>query len=139
MPHKGTIWPEGVEHDPGYFAARQIDLDLRGTLRISRLSHWGFDIRVITLSHPFKDGNTTDMTKPVVDRPVIVEPHAFIGSCAKLYNCVIREGAVVAFGAVVSSCEVKPGTMVAGNPARVIGRWREDHWEFVEPKWNVLE
>lgn len=139
MSHKGTDWPAAVELDRGYFAERNIDLDTRGTLIISKHSYWGFDIKVITLSHPIDTGIETGMTKPVLDKPVIVKPHAWIGSCAQLYNCVIGEGAVVAFGAVVRSVEVRPGTMVAGNPARVIARWQGDRWEYLERKWQVLE
>lgn len=136
---KGTNWPATVELERGYFAERNIDLDLRGTLVISKDSYWGFDIKVITLSHPIGNGVETGMTKPVLDKPVIVKPHAWIGSGAFLYNCIIGEGAVVAVGAVVRSAEVKANTMVAGNPARVIARFKEDGWHYLEPKWRVLE
>lgn len=136
---KGTDWPATIELDRGYFAQRNIDLDTRGTLVISRESYWGFDIRVITLSHPTEFGNESGMTKPICDRPVIVKPHAWIGSGAQLYNCIINEGAVVAFGTVVRSAEVKPWTMVAGNPARVIARWHDGKWDYHDAKWTVLE
>jgi acetyltransferase-like isoleucine patch superfamily enzyme len=139
MSHKGTDWPAGVELDRGYFAARNIDLDLRGTLRIAKDSYWGFDIQVITLSHPVEPSVAEGITAPVVDRPVVVKSHAYICSGAQLYNCTIGEGAVVAFGAVVRSAEVRPGTMVAGNPARVIARWQDGRWNYLEPQWTVLE
>lgn len=132
-------WPSTVELDRGYFAARRVELDTRGTLEISRLSHWGFDVKVITLSHPMTDEIASAMTHPVVDRPVIVKPHAFICSGVQLYNCIIGEGAVVVFGAVVRSAEVKPNVMVAGNPARVIARWDGERWNYVGDKWTVLE
>lgn len=131
--------PSTVELDAGYFAQRRILLDTRGTLEISRNSYWGFDIRVITLSHPIGEGVETGMTKPVKDAPVIVKAGAWIGSDSVLYNCIIGERAVVAVGTVVRSCEVAPDTMVAGNPARVIARFRDGAWQYAELKWTVLE
>jgi len=68
---------------------------------------------------------------------VIVKNHAWIGSGALLYNCVIGEGAVVAIGSVVRSCEVAPRVIVAGNPAKVIARW-DDGWVYNQKKWRVL-
>lgn len=134
-----TDLPASVELPIGYFAQRRITLDTRGTLVISKDSYWGFDINVITLSHPICNGVQTGMTKPVLDKPVIVRSYAWIGSGAFLYNCIIGEGAVVAAGTVVRSAEVKPHTMVAGNPAAVIARFVEGAWHYVEPRWTVLE
>ena len=119
-----------------FYQKRRISLDVRGPLVIDHKSRWGFDIRVLTASHDPE-------TRQTVPRGVTIERDAWICSYSLLYNCVIREGAIVAAGSVVRSCEVKPYTMVAGNPARVIARCpdREPHkpWVYVAEKWQVLE
>jgi acetyltransferase-like isoleucine patch superfamily enzyme len=63
---------------------------------------------------------------------VIVEAGAWICSYAILYNCHIGENAIVAIGAVVRSRNVPDGTMVEGNPARVIARLVNDKWEYID-------
>lgn len=59
--------------------------------------------------------------------PVTVADHVWIGSRSMILKGVsIGEGAVIAAGAVVTH-DVPPGSLVAGNPARVIRegiRWR---------------
>jgi len=133
-------FPATVGRSQSYFEQRHTWLDCRGTLRIDAQSHWGFYVRVITTSHEIQDGvNATGMgIGIIVDRPVVVERDVWIGSSALLYNCIIHEGAVVAVGSVVSSCEVAPRVIVAGNPARVVARWSDHGWLYETPKWRLL-
>ena len=132
----GTV-PDTVGVSLGMLELHGVDLDCRGTLIIHKDSVWGFWIKVITLGHETNEG--VNMTAPPVDRPVIVDKDAWICSCAQLYNCHIGEGAIVTFGTVVRSQEVKPYTMVAGNPARVIAHWDGQDWVYVGSKFEVLE
>jgi len=124
-------------HDDAYYAMRRISLDRRGTLNIHPESHWGFDIHVITAGHDLEDWFMGPIAKSVT-----VGAYAWICSNAVLYNCVIGEGAVVAVGSVVRSCEVRPWTMVAGNPPEVIGFCPDEKpdspWIYTADKWRVL-
>lgn len=138
MNYMGTL-PPTVLRDQSYFEQRFIELDCRGTLEIDAESHWGFYVKVITQSHEVTNGVAVGLAAKAIDRPVMVRRNAWIGSGALLYNCIIGEGAIVAVGSVVRSCEVRPYTMVAGNPARVVGRFRDGKWLMLEPKWRVLE
>lgn len=128
---------EGNElgHPESFYQKRRIQLDTRGPLHIHPRSRWGFDIRVLTASHDPE-------TRQTVPRPVTVEEDAWICSHSILYNCVIGRGAIVAAGSVVRSCEVRPYTMVAGNPVQVIARCpdRLPHspWVYVDKKWRTL-
>jgi len=126
-------------HDESYFTQRGAHLDQRGTLIIDAGSHWGFNITVFTQSHSTRDWKEIGFQSVVLDRPVIVERGAWIGSNSILYNCTIRESAIVAVGTVVRSQEVKPFVMVAGNPARIIARFIDGQWRYITPKWEVLE
>ena len=127
---------DSAGHDALYYQIRGCFIDARGTLEIDPSSVWGFGCRVITRGHRIADGRFDPL---VVDRPVIVGARAWIGSFATLYNCRIGEGAVVAAGAVVRSCEVAPHVMVAGNPARVVARLQAGRWVYEGPKWRRLE
>ncbi len=65
----------------------------------------------------------------IVSAPVIIEDRVWIGCRALILSGVtIGEGSVIAAGAVVSK-DVPAGSLVAGNPARVIretGPWKMD-------------
>lgn len=51
---------------------------------------------------------------------VAIEDNVVIGSNATILPCIIREGALIGAGAVVTK-EVGPYEIVAGNPAKKIG------------------
>jgi maltose O-acetyltransferase len=64
---------------------------------------------------------------------VIVEDDVFIGGRATLLKgCRIGRGSVVAAGAVVPpGLQVPPMSIVAGNPARVVGQVRHAREEQI--------
>ena len=131
----GREWPETVQLSQDYFLARGCFIDTRGPLEIDENSTWGFGVKVITQSHALDGGDVG----AVIDRPVVVKADAWIGSFSLLYNCIIGAGSVVAAGSVVRSCEIGPGVMVAGNPARKIAV-RDDNgqWVYLNPKWRKV-
>jgi acetyltransferase-like isoleucine patch superfamily enzyme len=113
----------------GYFQDRDCWLDCRGDglIQIDPEANIGFGVTMFTMSHL----PTVGALGPLVGRPVIIRRNAWVASRAILYNCEIGEGAIVALGSVVRSMRVEPYTMVAGNPARVIGRVVGGRWERV--------
>jgi len=117
--------------EPEWFVARQFDmLDMRGDLRILNGENilFGRHIRIITASHEFiKDG----FSGALQVKKCWIDHHAFVGSYAILYNCVIGHHAVVSVGSVVSSMLVPPYCMVEGNPARIVREYREGRWRRV--------
>lgn len=114
----------GLPH--GYFTQRSIRLDCRGPLYISAKAHLSFDVKVYTATHrvsaKWSEG-TGFYTEDVVTRPVAILDHTWVGSEAILYNCIIGEGSIVALGTVVRSVIVPAMSIVAGNPARLVGVW----------------
>jgi len=117
--------------DPEWFYTRQIDmLDFRGDLRIKSNQDilFGRHIRIITASHEFiKDGFSGELQI----RRCWIDHHAFIGSYALLYNCVIGHNSIVSVGSVVSSMVVPPWTMVEGNPAKITRKYTEGRWKNI--------
>lgn len=132
------IWPSSIKRPQIYFEQRYANIDLRGPIEIAADSHWGYFVTVITRSHEIGEGGFQTRR---ADRPVVVKSGAWIGSRALLYNCIIGEGSVVAAGAVVRTCEVRPGVVVAGNPAQVVARWDDEagDWDWGGQKWTVLK
>ena len=127
-------WPDTIGLSKHYFAERFGWIDTRGPITIAGDSFWGFFVTVITTSHRAEIGPIG----PMVPRPVTVGSKAWIGSHSFLYNCTIGEGAIVAAGTVVRSCTVAPYVMIAGNPAKVIARWEDGQWNWLEERWKIL-
>jgi maltose O-acetyltransferase len=96
---------------------QQVCLDGRGGLAIGNYVDISPGVWILTDSHDMNDPQF-----PEVLAPVKIEDHAWIGSRALILPGVtVGEGAVVAAGAVVTG-DVEPYCVVAGVPARQIGR-----------------
>lgn len=116
---------------PEWFLARQVDmLDMRGDLRIRGGDHllFGRHVKIITASHLFVGA---EVSGELLVKRCWIEPFAFIGSYALLYNCVIGEHAVVSVGSLVASMVVPPYSMVAGNPAVIVREYKDGRWRRV--------
>lgn len=120
--------PSSVQLPWDYFRMRGCFLDCRGPLFIHATSRWGFGVVVLTESH---DISNWPQLGAVTGYGVTVGADVWIGSCSILTGCTICEGAIVAAGTVVRGQNVKSGTMVAGNPARVIARWDGQAWKYL--------
>ena len=96
-------------------------LDNRGGLTIG--SHVSISPEVCLLT---ADHNPQDPEFRGRERPIVVDDYVFIGTRALILPGVtLGRGAVVAAGAVVTR-DVAPLSIVAGSPAREIGRRNAD-------------
>ena len=129
----GTPHPDKIGKPLSYFCTRRTFLDCRGPLKIHPESEWGWDVMVLTRSHDVSEGC---YSQRIVERPVTVDEHAWIGSRALLYNCHIKHHATVACGAVVRNMVVEPFTIVEGNPAVPVKRFVDGHWVKIERHEN---
>lgn len=66
--------------------------------------------------------------RDIVSEPIKIGNNVWIGNAAIiLMGIQIGDGAVIGAGSVVTH-DVPPGVIVAGSPARIIKRWRDDRW-----------
>ena len=111
---------------PQWFWDRWVDLiDFRGDFQMRATNVvLGRKVCIITASHVMNTGKA----EGAAYKFVWIEKDTYIGSRALLYNCHIQQGAVVACGAVVRDMVVPPFTMVEGNPAKIVGEFKNGAW-----------
>jgi len=106
----------GVTVGAGTIVNRDTTLDGRGVLTIGASVNISPEVTILTADH---DPQSPRFAYRV--RPTVIGDRAWISTRALLLpGTTIGEGAIVAAGAVVHG-EVAPWTIVAGNPAAVIG------------------
>jgi acetyltransferase-like isoleucine patch superfamily enzyme len=106
----------GVKVGAGTIVNRDTTLDGRGMLTIGISVNISPEAVILTADH---EPQSPDFAYRV--RPTTIGDRAWISYRAiVLPGAVVGEGAIVAAGAIVHG-EVAPWTIVAGNPARVVG------------------
>lgn len=104
-----------IGHDCGFFTCRSVDIGRR-CLIATRVTIRDND------GHPTHSARRERNEAPTPDtiRPVVIGDDVWIGAGAVVLKGVsIGKGAVIGAGAVVTR-DVEPGSIVAGNPARVV-------------------
>jgi acetyltransferase-like isoleucine patch superfamily enzyme len=120
----GDYWDQQkIALSKSYFIERDCWVDVRvpGMITIDPSANISHEVKLVVESHDVHKDSFGVLTS----RPIVIGPKAWICAFCILYNCTIGEGAIVATGSVVRSMNVKPWTMVAGNPAVPIKRY--DH------------
>lgn len=111
--------PSSCGLDEAYFMIRDCYVDCRGPLNISSMAHFGIGVKIITTSHSLGDW---PVLGGMTNAGVTVHEGAWVASYAILHDCEIGAHAIVSLGAVVSGMKVPPYAVVAGNPAKIVGR-----------------
>jgi acetyltransferase-like isoleucine patch superfamily enzyme len=98
-----------------------LSLELGATISIGDHVGIGQEVIILTTSHEHHD-SPRHRAGPLVRQPVRIEDGVWIGARTLILPGVtIGQGAVVAAGAVVAR-DVPPHTLVAGVPARPVGK-----------------
>lgn len=120
--------PDTVEKSEHYLVSRDMYVDCRGYLSIDETAQFGYGVRIITATHSYVN-NQKEWVQKAQRVSVSIEKGVFVAAFALLFNTKIGEGAVVSAGTVLLGRNVAPYTMIAGNPARVIARWKQNKTE----------
>jgi len=101
------------------FIGTNVELALHGPITIGDNVCINDDVKLLSGSH-----NVRDIDWPITNAPIVVEDYVWICTSAIVLPGVrIGKGAVVGAGAVVTK-DVPAGSIVAGNPAKIIGNDR---------------
>lgn len=93
-----------------------------GGVRVGNNTMIGPYTGIFTENHLMRDPDTPVIEQGQVGGPVVMDEDVFLGAGAKVLGpCTIGKGAVIAAGSIVTG-DVEPLAIVAGIPARVIGR-----------------
>jgi maltose O-acetyltransferase len=96
-------------------------IDNRGGITIGNHVSIGPQVAIITADHDMNTSNIEGRSSPV-----IIEDYVFIGARALILpGVILKKGSVIAAGAVVVG-DVEEFSIVAGVPAKTIGRRRRD-------------
>lgn len=136
-------FPESIEKDEHYFLARDIVLDIRGTVKIAASANIARGVRIISASHDHV-GRLGTMGKPKFVH-VTIEEDVTIYAYVIIYGSFIGKGSILSAGTVLLNQHVEPYTLVAGNPARAIGyfdpdekRWRYNQSKYEQVLGNIM-
>lgn len=114
------ICPEGIHLGSYIYIGPHGFFGGEGKLHIADNVAIGPHVYIYTTSHHYEDAQCVPFDEQIVARPVSIGPHVWIGGNVVIVPGVtIGEGAVVAAGAVVAH-DVPRGTVVGGNPARIL-------------------
>jgi acetyltransferase-like isoleucine patch superfamily enzyme len=120
-------WPTTIKHTQHYFMERYCFVDCRGKIYVDDTTVFGYDVKLITMSHDISDGTCG----PAVERCLRIDGHGWIASFATLAACWVQEHGFVAGGSVVTGVIVPPYTLVQGNPAKAVATYNQalKKWE----------
>lgn len=100
---------------------RKVFLDARGGINIGNCVSISHNVSLISASH-----DINSKTFDFCCSPIVIEDYVFIGAnVTVLKGCTIGKGAVLCTGAVVTK-NVEPYTIVAGVPAKEIGKRKKE-------------
>ncbi len=115
--------PECVHIGSNCVFAQGVFITGGGGVKIGDWVGLGPDVKIWSVNHRFEDPDTPFLQQGSGKKPVVIEDDVWLAA-----NVMVLPGVTVGKGAVVSACsvvsrDVPAYSIVAGNPARVIG-WR---------------
>jgi len=105
-----------------------------GEVLIKRGVIIGPDLRIYSANHKFRKAATLPYDKEYITGKVIIEENVWIGgSVIILPGVIVGEGSIIGAGSVVSK-SVPKMSIIAGNPAKIIGKRNENEYNILKEK-----
>ena len=94
-----------------------------GGLVIGNNTIIGPGAKIWTINHKFDDPNTPIMKQGCQYKKVVIGNNVWIGANAFIMpGAHIGDGCIISAGSVVGGKKIAPYSILAGNPARIIGK-----------------
>lgn len=98
-------------------------LQARGGLTIGDNVTTAPGVKIWSVNHEYDDPDTPVSQQGITEKPVVIGNNVFIASNAFILpGATIPEGCIISAGAVVGGKVYRPFSILAGNPARMIGQ-----------------
>ncbi len=116
------IRPENLHIGKNVLFNEDVYIQSSGGVTIGDYSVFGPSVKIWSLNHIFSDPNTWIPEQGYEYLPVHIGKHVWIGA-----NVFIMPGAeigdysIISAGSVIGKKKVRPGSILAGNPARKVG------------------
>lgn len=105
-------------------------IESSGGVTIGKYFHVGSGFTVLTSNHNFRDSEFIPYDNKQILESVVIEDFVWIGAeVIILPGVTIGEGAIIGAGSIITK-DVETLTIVAGNPARVIGTRDKDKYLY---------
>lgn len=126
--------PPAIRLGDGVTVEQNCTITAGGQLRIGSGTTISFDVMITDVDHGYERLDMRVMDQALTVRETTVGTNCFIGAGAKiLAGTLLGDNCVVGANSVVRGI-YPPGTVIAGNPARVIKRYNQNagRWENVQ-------
>lgn len=95
-------------------------IECTGGVEIGRYFHTGRGLTIFSANHNWEKATKIPYDEKIINKPVIIEDFVWVGANVTILpGVVIEEGAIIAGGSIVTK-RVKKGSVVGGNPAKLI-------------------
>jgi acetyltransferase-like isoleucine patch superfamily enzyme len=114
--------PEKLRIDNGCVLNGQLYINAFGGVSIGQYCHIAKGLTIFSSNHNWRSVKYLPYDKSVILKPVLIGDAVWIGSNVTILpGVIIGDAAVIAAGSVVVK-DVDAGSVVGGNPAKVIAR-----------------
>ncbi len=121
----------------GVFIGPDTVINAVGGVYIGNYSGLGKRCNLFAVEHRYYKADAIPVDNVRIVKPVWIEDFVWIGdNVAILPGIRIGEGAIVGLGSVVTR-DVKPLSIVMGNPAKIIGHRNKEHFEKCKAEGRI--
>lgn len=108
-----------------------------GGIAVEKGTIIGPDVTIYSANHVFRDANYIPYDQRVETKPVTIGENVWIGGNVIIVpGTNIGEGCIVGAGSVVTG-KIAPFSIIAGNPAKVIGSRDAEHYNRLKKEHKI--